>query len=166
MMGAAVAPDSPQKWSHLRPPCPAGRPVHTGPWRLGAPPPAASGWSLHRWWWSRPVIKNTLFKMSDHLKQSIKYIFRILNVTPMSSTNILSRPTGPSELLTMFAMEDAAMTGTKTRMLIVALQFLNTQTSLSVARLTSCKTAAAEMSVNLLSGAHRQAPHLQTMTVF
>ena len=31
-------------------------------------------------------------------------------LTPMSSTNILSSPTGPKELLTMLAMEDAAMT--------------------------------------------------------
>lgn len=50
-------PYSPQTWSHLRPPCPAGQPVHTRPWRLGAPLPAASGWSLHRWWWSRPVVQ-------------------------------------------------------------------------------------------------------------
>lgn len=31
-------------------------------------------------------------------------------LTPMSSTNILSRPTGPRELLTMFAIDAAAMT--------------------------------------------------------
>lgn len=37
---------------------------------------------------------------------------RLWNVilTPMSSTNILSRPTGPRELLTMFAIDAAAMT--------------------------------------------------------
>jgi len=33
--------------------------------------------------------------------------------TPISSTNILSRPTGPNELFTMLAMEQAAITGTK-----------------------------------------------------
>lgn len=40
----------------------------------------------------------------------------MLNVkqTPMSSTNILSRPTGPRELLTMLAMDDAAMTAERT----------------------------------------------------
>lgn len=31
-------------------------------------------------------------------------------LTPMSSTNILSRPTGPRELLTMLAIDAAAMT--------------------------------------------------------
>jgi hypothetical protein len=33
--------------------------------------------------------------------------------TPISSTNILSRPTGPKELFTILAMEQAAITGTK-----------------------------------------------------
>lgn len=47
----------PQRWSHLRPPCLEDRPTHRGPWLLGAPPPAALGWWLHRWWWSRPAIK-------------------------------------------------------------------------------------------------------------
>ncbi len=44
----------------------------------------------------------------------------MLNVTqtPMSSTNILSRPTGPRELLTMLAMDAAAMTaGTRGKLL-------------------------------------------------
>lgn len=31
--------------------------------------------------------------------------------SPISSTNILSNPTGPSELLTMLAIEEAAITG-------------------------------------------------------
>lgn len=35
--------------------------------------------------------------------------------TPISSTNILSRPTGPKELFTILAMEQAAITGTKNR---------------------------------------------------
>lgn len=30
--------------------------------------------------------------------------------SPMSSTNILSNPTGPSELFTMFAIDEAAIT--------------------------------------------------------
>ena len=33
--------------------------------------------------------------------------------TPISSTSILSRPTGPKELFTILAMEQAAITGTK-----------------------------------------------------
>lgn len=31
--------------------------------------------------------------------------------SPTSSTSILSKPTGPRELLTMFAIDDAAITG-------------------------------------------------------
>lgn len=42
--------------------------------------------------------------------------------TPMSSTNILSRPTGPRELLTMFAMDAAAMTA-KSKMKVAACEF-------------------------------------------
>lgn len=35
--------------------------------------------------------------------------------SPISSTNILSNPTGPKELLTMLAIDDAAMTKSKER---------------------------------------------------
>lgn len=42
-----------------------------------------------------------------------QYKIQLNTLTPMSSTNILSRPTGPRELLTMLAMDDAAMTEQK-----------------------------------------------------
>lgn len=109
---------SPQTWSHLRPLCPAGQPVHTGPWQLGAPLPAASRWLLHRWWWSHPDIKKKEKWASPPAFISFaQKIYKTANVTqtPMSSTNILSRPTGPRELLTMLAMDAAAMTAKKGR---------------------------------------------------
>lgn len=47
-----------------------------------------------------------------------------VTLTPMSSTNILSRPTGPRELLTMLAMDDAAMTAKQRRLLLATLKHL------------------------------------------
>lgn len=56
------------------------------------------------------------------IKMSVLYIFLIhektlknMRLTPMSSTNILSRPTGPRELLTMLAIDAAAMTAQITK---------------------------------------------------
>lgn len=56
------------------------------------------------------------------IKMSVLYIFLIhektlknMWLTPMSSTNILSRPTGPRELLTMLAIDAAAMTAQITK---------------------------------------------------
>ena len=46
------------------------------------------------------------------MNMMIKIEDRIL-LTPISSTNILSKPTGPNELFTMFAMEQAAITKIK-----------------------------------------------------
>lgn len=42
----------------------------------------------------------------------LKCIIGGCNSTPMLSTSILSRPSGPRELLIIFAMDCAAMTGT------------------------------------------------------
>ena len=51
---------------------------------------------------------NNMFTRDAVSITNINYQEKML--TPMSSTSILSKPTGPRELLTMLAIEDAAMT--------------------------------------------------------
>lgn len=50
----------------------------------------------------------------------------------MSSTNILSRPTGPRELLTMLAIDDAAMTVMKRRSHLLNVHLKIAETCLNV----------------------------------
>lgn len=88
-------------------------------------------------------------------------------LTPISSTNILSRPTGPSELLTMLAMDAAAITAEAKRKLTsereakssMHLKILGTSFDLS------------DLSQRDMLSFHSErrtfsSPHLQTMTEF
>jgi hypothetical protein len=48
--------------------------------------------------------------MMSFLDKFVPGIEKMNKLTPISSTNILSKPTGPRELLTILAMEAAART--------------------------------------------------------
>lgn len=45
-----------------------------------------------------------------HTGIQVLLTFKVMLLTPISSTNILSRPTGPRELFTILAIADAAVT--------------------------------------------------------
>lgn len=59
-------------------------------------------------------MQNHRVKLHQRCEYYIQNYLIIINctLTPISSTNILSKPTGPRELLTMLAMELAAITVT------------------------------------------------------
>ncbi len=56
------------------------------------------------------VIVTSYHKIKNN-KNNIKLILKVLDLfTPISSTNILSKPSGPNELFTILANDAAAIT--------------------------------------------------------
>lgn len=66
-----------------------------------------SGWN--RYMHIRPM-KHTKWEHFYTGKQPLLTLVKVTLLTPISSTNILSRPTGPRELFTILAIADAAVT--------------------------------------------------------
>ena len=88
-----------------RPLCPAFGPDRRKCVLRDVLPRGGKGWLHRRWRWSLPVTFVTDVNQKKRKKEE-----RMNGITPILSTSILSRPSGPRELFMMFAIDWAAST--------------------------------------------------------